>query len=205
MMADGHTTKAVRNLQKGDFVSTGLSGPGAHTQAQVVAVIEATLDGKDNRGPMRYCELDKGFYLTPTHPLLVNGTRWIRPEAEYSCHTMRSIPSLFNIVLEEGPYHTVSIQGFAVKTGLKSPVGVPMLDAPYKLEYYKHVAQLPGYEDGYVRLSADVYNQFKAAWAEANPEAAAAAVAAGMSPPATIIPSSRRLSRVSSSFQNSEL
>jgi len=67
----------------------------------------------------------------------MNGTRWTRPQSELACDIKMTFPSLFNIILEEGPHHTVNIEGFAVATWVKYPVGVPMIDRPYKLEMYR--------------------------------------------------------------------
>jgi len=83
------------------------------------------------------CELAPGFFLSHSHPLLMNGTRWTRPQSELACDIKMTFPSLFNIILEEGPHHTVNIEGFAVATWVKYPVGVPMIDRPYKLEMYR--------------------------------------------------------------------
>jgi len=83
-----------------------------------------------------------------------------------------TFPSLFNIGLEEGPHHTVNIEGFAVATWVKYPVGVPMIDRPYKLEMYRIVAQSPGFATGHVLIDTQKMLKLKKDWQLVNPNAA---------------------------------
>ena len=101
----------------------------------------------------------------------MNGTRWIRPQSEFACEIKKTLPSLWNIILEEGPHHTVNIAGFAVATWVKHPVGVPMIDRPYKLEMYRIVEQSPGFADGHVVIDKREMLKLKTEWQLINPSA----------------------------------
>jgi hypothetical protein len=104
----------------------------------------------------------------------MNGARWIRPQEEFACEIKKSLPSLWNIILEEGPYHTFNIEGFAVATWVKYPVGVPMIDRPYKLEMFRIVEQSPGFANGHVVIDKQEMLKVKMEWQLINPNAAAA-------------------------------
>lgn len=157
-MADG-SLRNVIDLRKGDLISVDPNDHRIH--AKVLSLVETTIEGAGHR---RMCELAPGFFLTPTHPLLVNGTRWIRPEWEFACNTPKLFKSLFNIVLEEGPHHTINIQGFAVASWVKYPVGVPMIDRPYKMDTYRVFEQKPGFAEGHVKIDAKTFSDFKSKW-----------------------------------------
>lgn len=163
-MADG-SSKAVHALRKGDVVSVDPNNDRLH--AKVLSLVESVVEGDGNR-PVRMCEMRPGFLLTPTHPLLVNGTRWIRPEWEFACDTHEYPPTLFNIILEEGPHYSVNIEGFAVATWVKYPVGVPMIDLPYKMQRYRVIEQDPGFAAGHVKVDAHRLIHLKTEWLKAN-------------------------------------
>ncbi|KAM3567319.1 hypothetical protein VYU27_010533, partial [Nannochloropsis oceanica] len=170
VMADG-TSKPVHALRRGDLVS--VDPHNLHIHAKMLSLVEAPLGVNGGGAMIDVCELAPGFLINPTHPLLMNGTRWIRPHWEFACDTKRHFPSLFSIVLEEGPHHTVNIQGIAVATFVKYPVGVPMIDRPYKLEQYRIVEQSPGFATGHVVIDTLKFLQIKRDWQLANPIAAA--------------------------------
>jgi hypothetical protein len=166
-MADGQY-KPVIALHKGDLVSVDPLRP--HVHAKVLSLVEAPIE--DGRGsPM--CELAPGFFLSNLHPIRMNGTTWIRPEWEFHCSTRKYFSSLFNIILEEGVHHTVNIEGFAVATWVKYPVGVPMIDRPYNLEMYRLVEASPDFSAGLVKIDTKELLKLKMAWLEANPMAMA--------------------------------
>lgn len=171
VMADG-SSKPVHALRTGDLVS--VDPHNHHVHAKVLALVEAPLGANGGGAMTNMCELAPGFFLSRRHPLLMNGTRWIRPQEEFTCEIKKSLPSLWNIILEEGPYHTVNIEGFAVATWVKYPVGVPMIDRPYKLEMYRIVEQSPGFANGHVVIDKQEMLKLKMEWQLIDPNAAAA-------------------------------
>jgi len=171
VMADS-SLKPVHALHTGDLVS--VDPHNLHIHAKVLALVEAPVDTNGGSIMGHMCELAPGFFLSHMHPLHINGTRWIRPQEEFDCVTERTFPSLWNIILEEGPYHTVNIEGFAVATWVKYPVGVPMIDRPYKLEMYRIVEQSPGFATGHVVIDTRKMLKLKTDWQNENPHAVAA-------------------------------
>jgi hypothetical protein len=169
-MADG-SPKPVHALRTGDLVSVDPHNHHAH--AKVLALVEAPLGANGGGAMTHMCELAPGFFLSPRHPLLMNGTRWIRPQSEFACEIKKVLPSLWNIILEEGPHHTVNIEGFAVATWVKYPVGVPMIDRPYKLEMYRIVEESFGFANGHVVINTQKMLKQKTEWQLSNPNAAA--------------------------------
>ena len=179
-MADG-PPKPVHALRRGDLVS--VDPHNQHVHAKVLALVEAPLGANGGGAMVNMCELTPGFFLSHLHPLLMNGTRWIRPQPELACDIQMTFPSLFNIILEEGPHHTVNIEGFAVATWVKYRVGVPMIDRPYKLEMYRVVEQSPGFANGHVVVDTQKMLKLKTVWQLANPNAAGEASLLTSSPP----------------------
>lgn len=89
--ADG-SPKPVHALRKGDLVSVDPNNN--HVHAKVLALVEAPLGVNGGGAETHMCELAIGFFLSPMHPLLMNGTRWIRPQSEFACEIKKTLPSL---------------------------------------------------------------------------------------------------------------